>query len=198
MRAPWVVVAAALLVGCGSTDAPAPRPPAVLTAAPDQASSSGPSTIPRSDVGRTVTNGDIAITVKVANTVDAIELNRTGSRTGSGSERFTTTPAGDGARYVLVTTRVANNGRSGFTMTCNVPIRTAVVDDQQHTFGPIDDLDELQGNPDCDNKLQPGAVHDVTWSYLVPSTARITTWTFQDVTDPHTHHDPTTVRLVTS
>ena len=189
MRAPLAAAAAAvLLAGCGATPAAVPSP--TPTAAGDTGTSAYPSTPPVVDTARTVDDGTISETVKSARRVDAVELNRTGSRPGSGGERYTETSAGDGATYVVLTTRVANNGTSRINLACRTSISTALVDDQQHDFGPIDGLEQLRGNPPCDDQLRPGSVHDMTWAYRVPTTTRVVGWAFR------TTADRKTIRLV--
>jgi len=67
---------------------------------------------PLNDIGRTVANGGITLTVKAAHTTDSILLNETSSRPGSGYERYTKTPAGSGAKFVVVETHVVNNAKT--------------------------------------------------------------------------------------
>lgn len=148
------------------------------------------------EVGKTVVNGGIAITVKGARTVDSIQLNESNFRPGSGYEKYTKTPAGAGAKYVVVETHVANNAKTSIDLTCSLPVKTALIDAQQRNFDPIDDLYKLKGNPECNDQLQPGFESDMTWAYRVPATASVLGWVFQDITDLSApRQDWTTVRL---
>ena len=102
---------------------------------------------------------------------------------GSGYEKYTETPAGDDAKFVVVQTHVVNNAKTSLDLTCSFPVSTKLVDDQERQFDPIDDLYKLEGNPECNDQLQPGFESDMTWVYRVPSTANVVGWAFQDFTD---------------
>jgi hypothetical protein len=188
MRAPLLVLAiasAAVLMGCSSP--PQPATPTAPTANSVPASSSPElqptPTAQLNEVGKTVSNGGITLTVKAARTTDSILLNETSSRPGSGYERYTKTPAGSGAKYVVVETHVVNNAKTSLDLTCGLPVRTALVDDQQRNCDPIDDLYKIKGNPECNADLQPGFESDMTWAYRIPAMAKVLGWGFQDSTD---------------
>jgi hypothetical protein len=86
-----------------------------------------------------------------------------------------------------------NNAKASLDLTCGLPVTTALVDDQQRNFDPIDDLYKLKGNPECNDNLQPGFESDMTWVYRAPTTAKILGWGFQDSTDPSMLSNPYTV-----
>ena len=150
-------------------------------------------------VGEQVSNGGITLTVKAARTASSIELNESNFQPGSGNEKYTKTPAGDGAKFVVVQTHVVNNAKTSLDLTCSLPVSTRLVDDKERQFDPIDDLYKIKGNPECNDQLQPGFESDMTWVYRVPATANVVGWAFQDFTEfaaaPAT--DWTVVRLQT-
>lgn len=83
----------------------------------------------------------------------------------------------------------------GLDLTCSLPISTKLVDSQQRNFNAIDDPYKLQGNPECNDQLQPGFEADMTWVYLVPQSTKVIGWGFQDTTDFSGTVDFTTVRF---
>ena len=129
-----------------------------------------------------MSNGGITLTVNAARIATTVDMNESNYRPGSGNETYTTTPAGDGAKFV-VQTHVVNNAKTSLDLTCSLPVNTKLVDDQERQFDPIDDLYKLKGNPECNDQLQPGFESDMTWLYRVPSTANVVGWAFQDLTD---------------
>ena len=172
------VLAVVAVAGCG---APAPTSTGAVqveTSAP----SASPTPEPRS-VGEEVSNGGITLTVKAARTASSIELNESNFRPGSGYEKYTRTPAGDGARFVIVETHVVNNAKTSLDLTCSLPINTKLVDDKERQFDPIDSLYKLKGNPECNDQLQPGFESDMTRVYRVPTAANVVGWAFQDFTE---------------
>jgi hypothetical protein len=42
---------------------------------------------------------------------------------------------------------------------------------------------KIKGNPECNDRLQPGFESDMTWIYRVPTTANVVGWAFQDFTE---------------
>ena len=70
-----------------------------------------------------------------------------------------------------------------------------LVDDAGRKFDPIESLDQIQGNPECNALLQPGFTDQMTWVYLVPPDAHITTFQFSDVTNFAKAAPPASVSL---
>jgi hypothetical protein len=170
-------LAAVVISACG-----APPAPTVTVQVETSAPSPSPTPEPRS-VGEQVSNGGITLTVKAARTASSIDLNESNYRPGSGFEKYTKTPAGDGAKFVVVETHVVNNAKTSLDLTCSLPVNTKLVDAQERQFDAIDSLYKLNGNPECNDQLQPGFESDMTWVYRVPSTANIIGWAFQDFTE---------------
>jgi hypothetical protein len=183
----WTVLiptlcAGLLLVGCssqpaaGSAIASASNP---ASAAPVAATSSAPA--PRK-VGDQVSNRGITLTVTAARAVDSVDVNETGSRPGSGYEKYTKKLPDAGGRFVMVQAHIINNAKVSLDLTCGLPITTKLVDAQQRNFDAIDDLYKIKGNPECNHQLQPGFESDMTWVYMVPISASVIGWAFQDTT----------------
>jgi hypothetical protein len=202
--APVLVVVAVLLAlaGCSAE----PVTPATSPASTDSCRGSGcsptyeapsptPTAAPSAQVGQTVTNKGITLTVKQARAVDSIEMNESNYRAGSGYEKYTKTLPDAGGRFVMVTAHVVNNAQVSLDLTCSLPINTKLIDAQQRNFDAIQDLYKIKGNPECNAQLQPGFEADMTWVYLVPTSASVIGWGFQDTTDLSSTGDFSTVRF---
>jgi hypothetical protein len=157
--------------------------------APDEAGTSTPATAapfttpPANQVGQQVSNGGITLTVTSAESAPSIRLNESNFRPGSGYETYTDTPAGPGAKYVIIKTHIVNNAKTSLDLTCGYPIKTVLVDEQQRNFDPIQDLYKVEGNPECNSQLQPGFDSDMTYPYRVPESTHVRGWAFVDETE---------------
>lgn len=148
------------------------------------------------EVGQTVTNRGVTLTVTGAQVTEVIELNKSNYAPGSGYETYTPTPPDAGGKFIVVQTHIVNNAQVSMDLTCSYPIATVLVDVQDRQFDPIDSLHELRGNPECNDQLQPGFEADMTYVYMVPASAEIAGFAFADVTDfSNPNNDYTAVRL---
>lgn len=199
-----LITALAALVGCSSE----PVQPAAPSSAADSCGGSGcsstyampttdptPTAAPSSQVGQAATNRGITLTVKEARAVDSIQMNESNFRPGSGYEKYTKTLPKAGGRFVMVSAHVVNNAQVSLDLTCGLPITTKLVDAQQRNFDAIENLYKIKGNPECNDQLQPGFEADMTWVYLVPTSASVIGWAFQDSTDLSGLGDYSTVRF---
>ena len=135
------------------------------------------------DVGRTFRHLGIAITLIDVDCSFAIHLNKSGYRGASGRETYEQVAAGDGAKFITVSTRV-NDSKTSIDLTCGgYPIANHLVDDRDRRFDAIHKLYQIRGNPECNDNLQPGFASDMTWIYRVPLDANILAFEFEDLTD---------------
>jgi hypothetical protein len=171
--------------------AAAPSPPTRTTTS----SSATPAAPPLAQVGETVSNGGITLTVTAARTVESIDMNESNFRPGSGYETYTKTQPEQGGKFVVIETHIVNDGQSSLDLTCSWPIDAKLVDDRDRNFDPIDELYKLKGNPECNKQLQPGFEDDMTYVFLVPTDAKIFGLGFRDVTNSPGSSDFTVVRL---
>ena len=132
------VLATVVVTGCGALGPTSSGTVQVETGSP----APSPTPEPRS-VGEQVSNGGITLTVKAARIATTVDMNESNYRPGSGYETYTKTPAGDGAKFVVVQTHVVNNAKTGLDLTCSLPVSTKLVDDEERQFDPIDDLYKL-------------------------------------------------------
>lgn len=124
------------------------------------------------EVGQTVSQGGVTVTVTGAHPADSVEMN--------GARKLPDA----GGKFVVVQTHIVNNAQASMDLTCGLPVNTLVEDDRSRRFDPIDDLYGLPGNPACNHLLQPGFSTDMTWVYMVPADATVYAWGFADATGP--------------
>lgn len=153
--------------------------------------------VPINQVGQQFTNLGATATVTMVRSASSIELNESNFRPGSGLESYTDVPAGPGAKFVIVKTRVVNNAKKSMDLTCSLPISTVLIDDQNRNFDPIEGLYKVKDNPECNASLQPGFAEDMTWVYRVPTGTHVLGWAFEDTIDFSTieRNKPTVVRI---
>lgn len=133
--------------------------------------------------GEHVRTGGIKITLLAIAESDAVNLNKSGYRAGSGFDVLTSAEAGHGAKYVTLQTRVLNDGNHSIDLTCGGPILTHAIDERGRQFDHIGDLSDIPGNPECNVNLQPGFESDMTWIFRVPESAQIARFSFRDISD---------------
>lgn len=88
--------------------------------------------------------------------------------------------AGADAKYVILETVVRNETKASMDLTCSLPIVNALIDDQDRRFDTIEDLYNVQGNPECNAQLQPGFKDEMKFVYRVPEDANIVLWEFEE------------------
>lgn len=196
-RAVLAAVSLLVLAGC-SSEPEADLLPGGRSAAAASTTAPTPTATPApasTEVGDTVTNGGITLTVVGAYVSETIELNESNFRPGSGYEEYTVTEPDAGGKFVVIETHVVNNARVSLDLTCSLPINTVLVDTANREFDAIQDLYKVRGNPECNDQLQPGFESDMTWIYMVPSNATVLGWGFTDLTEGFGNTDYSTFRL---
>ncbi len=110
-------------------------------------------------------------------------MNQTRYRPDTPSAVFTPLAPQTGAKFVVLKSTVTNNSKVGMDLTCGYPIKIIVVNTKEQEYTPIDDLRNIQGNPVCNDSLQPGFSAEMTWAFEVPATSEVLAAAFWDVTD---------------
>ncbi|MER5971141.1 hypothetical protein ABT112_15630 [Streptomyces sp. NPDC002055] len=174
--------AALLLTACtgpSRTAAPdAKATPGDARASGGAGAHSAPGSSDRYEVGENARNGSLTVKVRNVHEVDAIAV-------AGGTKR-----PGAGARYVALEIVAHNGTKAGLRLTCPPRIADSLVDDQGRRYDVIGDLDEIPGNPQCDERLRPGAEKAMVLAYRVPKSATIAAWEFSD-----SGREPSTVAL---
>ncbi|WP_030680536.1 DUF4352 domain-containing protein [Streptomyces cellulosae] len=161
------LTAALLLTACGG-------PPD--TAATSASRSPGPAG--GFKIGEEARNGGTVVEINKVHEVDGILMD--GGTKSAGAE----------AKYVALEAVVLNGTKSGMDLTCSAPVLSSLIDDQGRRYGVIDGLDKIPGNPECDERLQPGSKDQMVFAYRVPKSAKITAWEFSE-----SGQEPSTVDL---
>ncbi|MER5226722.1 hypothetical protein [Streptomyces flaveus] len=145
---------------------------AAASASPSPGSAGG------SKVGEEVRNGSAVVKISKVHEADGILMD--GGTRSAGAE----------AKYVALETVVFNDTKSGMDLTCSRPIVSSLIDDRGRRYDPIDDLNRIPGNPQCDERLQPGSKDQMVFAYRVPRSAKITAWEFSE-----SDREPSTIDL---
>lgn len=82
-----------------------------------------------------------------------------------------TREAPTGGVLVSVTTELENTGSHSWDLTCGFAVQMELVDGLDRHFVPIDGLDRVPGNPECNSRLNPGLGTTMTWVFEVPENA---------------------------
>jgi hypothetical protein len=141
------------------------------------------SSVAQAGIGSTFRQLGIVLTVIDIQCSFSVRLNNSRYRTGSGRETYEDVAAEDGAKFVSVKMRVLNDSKKGLDLTCGYPIKNYLIDNRAREFTSIGKLYRVQGNPGCNEKLQPGFATDMTYIYRVPLDADVSAFMFEDATD---------------
>ncbi|MER5217816.1 hypothetical protein ABT063_46775 [Streptomyces sp. NPDC002838] len=167
---------ALLLTACsGPRDTATPD----ASAAPDETATAAAGGF---KVGEEVRNGGAVVKISKVHEVDGILMDG-GTRS-----------AGAKGKYVALETVVLNDTKAGMDLACSLPIDSSLIDDQGRRYDAIDDLDRIPGNPECDERLQPGSKDWMVLAYRVPKSVNITAWEFSGP-GPGSDREPSTIDL---
>ncbi|MFC9786401.1 DUF4352 domain-containing protein [Rhodococcus sp. NPDC127528] len=163
-----------MLAGCGSNDTSSDsaiadvsttsRAVATTTAAPTLAT-----------VGQQVRNGGLAITVNSVTAAHDISYTKETYR-----NVYETKTARNGGQFIIVSTKVENVGSKSLDLTCGYAVANLLADESKRQFDTIDSLYRVEGNPECNDNLQPGFSADMKYVYEIPSSARPMFFGFYD------------------
>jgi hypothetical protein len=134
-------------------------------------------------VDQPATHKGVQITIHSASLAESVSMNQTTYRAGTPYAKYTPLAPKAGAKFVSVKATVTNNAKSGMDLTCGYPIKIVVVNSKDQEYTPIEKLYNLQGNPECNDQLQPGFSAEMEWAFEVPANSEILGAAFWDVTD---------------
>lgn len=86
-------------------------------------------------------------------------------------------------KFWVVTVEVTNNTKKPLDITCGYPYEIVALNSDNQQYTPIDDLYDVEGNPECNAGLQPGTKTKVTYPFQVPLNAKMVGIAFRDVGD---------------
>ncbi|MDT9407893.1 DUF4352 domain-containing protein [Corynebacterium rouxii] len=137
-------------------------------------------------IGETVEAPGITLTVKEVKRSAEIDLYAEGWKRGSRPNETSTAEQGE---YISVVTTVKNTGKSSIDLTCGFGVQALLFNTDDQAYDPIDDLERIIDNPECNASLNPGFDTQMTWIYLVPNNTKLDSFGFAD---PTTHYDDLT------
>lgn len=137
--------------------------------------------IQQGSIGQTVTNGGIDMKLISAGEQPTISFDTCGDTCSDGTYAPKSPDAN--TKYWVATVEVKNNTKQPLDITCSYPydIKALNSDNQQYT--PIDNLYNVEGNPECNAELQPGLSTQVTYPFQVPLDVKMVAIAFRDVGD---------------
>lgn len=86
-------------------------------------------------------------------------------------------------KYWVVKVEVTNNTKKPLDITCGYPYEIIALNSDNQEYTPIDDLYDVEGNPECNAQLQPGTKATVTYPFQVPLSAKMIGIAFRDIGD---------------
>lgn len=180
-RAPMVCFSAILalgLVSCSSEEA-APSSPT-----PVGASTTTSPAVKLPGLGEAVVADGVTLTVVDLSESTTTPFLENGVKAEAAATETRT--AEPGAKFVSVTTEVENTGPDSWDLTCGFAVQAKLFDAEDRQYDPVENLDRVPGNPECNDHLNPGMKDQMTWIYEVPEATKDEKFGFAD---PETHYD---------
>lgn len=110
------------------------------------------------------------------------------------SAEFTERVPRAGGKFVVVDTTVLNDGLTPIDITCAGPIRNTLTTEGQRQYSTVDEQYNIQGNPECNDMLQPGFDAPMKFVYEVPAAAVPVAFGFSDAAN--VGDKPTYIELI--
>lgn len=86
-----------------------------------------------------------------------------------------------GTKYWVANVEITNNAKAPIYLTCGLPLKIVAVNTEDQHYTPIDDLFNVEGNPDCITSLQPGLSSKMSYVFAVPSNVTIAAVVFEGI-----------------
>lgn len=102
-------------------------------------------------------------------------------------------PARSGGKYVIVDTTVLNDSSASIDLTCSFPIQESLTTVDRRQYDTIDSEYKIEGNPECNDNLQPGFDAAMKYVYEIPVAAEPLAFGFAEVES--NYDNPTYVAL---
>ncbi|WP_147414485.1 DUF4352 domain-containing protein [Rhodococcus rhodochrous] len=194
------------ITGCGSDDeadtaaesstTTSRAAAAYSTASPPAASAT---TQPRSrgnivQVGQLAVNGGVHITVHSIRQPETISVRAHPNFPSQGFKPISPRPGG---KFIMVDATVVNETQRSIDLTCGWPIANKMQDARDRMYDAYDDLHYIEGNPGCNDGLQPGFDSRMIWVYEMPVDARPVAFVFYDTSELGDRTNPAGVLVPT-
>jgi hypothetical protein len=185
----WLLAGAAAValtivgVGCGSsTKTVTVTTDTEATTSVTESEGEGSATEPVAAVDHQAKSGGIEVSVSSAATKPTLDYVGGNYSADSPNAEHRTVEAPQGGHYVYVESEVLNEDTEGIDLTCGYPLKVKLRGAEGRRFDPVENLFEVKGNPECNEQLQPGFSHPMTWIFLVPPSAEVEALEFTDET----------------
>ena len=164
-----VIVGIAGIGGGDETEAAAPTSSVVRTSAAVGTTAARTANPDIHQVGVPVTKGGVTMTVNEVTTPASVPTTKGPDRTPQ-----------SGGKYVRLDTTIKNDGLQSMDLTCSFDVQVVLVDRERRQFDAVDKKYEIDGNPGCNDGLQPGFAIGMAFVFEVPADAEIKLFGFGD------------------
>ncbi|OZE80780.1 hypothetical protein CH304_16240 [Rhodococcus sp. 15-649-1-2] len=189
---------ALIITGCSSNEEPDMQEQATQTPAATSDASAATTTQETAADKQNATIGEEARSVGIAITVHGVTEQPTITVNDSGYTgefaEYTERPARSNGKFVVVDTTVLNDGLKPIDITCAGPIQNTLTTEDQRQYSTVDEQYNIQGNPGCNDMLQPGFDAPMKFVYEVPTSAVPRAFGFAD--RENSYDKPTYIELV--
>ena len=134
-----------------------------------------------SGTGETAVSGGVEMKVLEAGEQPTISFDTCGDGCSNGQYGPKTPDAN--TKYWVAKVEVTNNTSSPMDITCSYPYEIVALNSKNQKYTPIKNLYQVEGNPECNARLQPGLTSTVTYPFQVPLDAKMVAIAFRDVGD---------------
>ncbi|GAA1764435.1 hypothetical protein [Kocuria aegyptia] len=117
-------------------------------------------------------NKGLVMTVDKFVETPTITINDSGYRSDSPLAEWRDVPPDKEGKFFVAETTIKNNTDSALDLTCSSPVDIRLLDDEGKSFGPIENLYEMQGNPECNYQLEPGFESKMNYAFAAPHGAK--------------------------
>ncbi|KPH20504.1 hypothetical protein AN948_06445 [Rhodococcus sp. ADH] len=142
-------------------------------------------------IGQPVTSGGAIVTIN--SVVESQSITAQPERSITRGEYAEQAPR-SGGKFVIVDTTVLNDGKVSMDLTCSFPIQNKLITADKRQYDPIDDLYKIQGNPECNDGLQPGFDSHMVYVYEIPTAAVPAQFGFADM-ETQTYNNLTLINV---
>lgn len=142
-------------------------------------------------IGQPVTSGGAIITIN--SVVESQSVTAQPERSITRGEYAEQAPR-SGGKFVIVDTTVLNDGKVSMDLTCSFPIQNKLITADKRQYDPIGDLYKIQGNPECNDGLQPGFDSRMVYVYEIPTAAVPAQFGFADM-ETQTYNNLTLINV---
>ncbi|MBM6982042.1 MAG: DUF4352 domain-containing protein [Bifidobacterium thermophilum] len=132
-------------------------------------------------IGQTVDNGGIEMKLISASEQSTINYDTCGD--GCSNGKYAPKSPDANTKYWVAVVEVKNNTKQPLDITCGYPYEIKALNSDNQQYTPIENLYQVQGNPECNASLQPGLSAQVTYPFQVPLDAKMVALAFHDVGD---------------